>query len=433
MRKKFRRTSSVILGIFIIAVLCVVAAGVIIYQNGLRYIKSDAGIKYFGNVDVKTANILGGRFWYESDGAKTDLQKIYIIEAADSISAAFLPNHRMFFNYGYDNLRSTINSVDILREINSGLAELTPYFPMNDFIFNTGDGRVRFRKETLEVVLKDHENTGNPIIDGIIWAYGETDVEPIVWMLIPTNSNPSSYKDYEVVWEDNRAKKYKGDIIEFMKKEPVFYASLEFKNGSIIKIYSAPANLYRISYDKGPRAGDIYIGEINPNFEKHGTGLYFYGKTGDIYSGDFKNSEKTGFGMFLSGAGDSYFGEMLAGKKHGEGIFRWHDGASYSGMFADNMKNGRGKNIFADGSVYEGDYANDIKHGSGKYIWSNGDVYEGDFVNDLYEGFGKYTWASGDYYEGEFNFNTLHGEGTYVWTTGRTYRGLFSHGRMIRN
>lgn len=417
MRKKYRRTGTVILSIFIVAVICVIAVVIFIYQHGLRYIKSDAGIKYFGNVD-KYGDITDGRLWFEYDSATISPQKFYILELKDSQVAPDLPGYSTF---------SSVLPDDILSFLNESLPnELTVYFPMNNVVFNSSDDRVFFRHETFDTVIKNHESINNNYIKS-----GEVyDSDGVKWVMIPANTSVSSYKDFEIVQEDNKVKKYKGDIFSFLNDEQINYATFTLKDGNIINLYPA-RGIYRISYDKGSLAEDLYIGKINASFQKDGLGLYYHIKSGDIYYGDFINGEKTGWCQFLFDTKDIYEGYIDNGKPNGEGVFKWSDGSSYSGTFKDNMKNGRGVYIFSDGSFYEGDYVDDVKQGSGKYTFASGDVYEGEFENDLFNGSGKYFWASGDYYEGDFARSTLHGWGTFSWTSGRKYEGWWLEGKMV--
>lgn len=407
--RRTRRKWLVFLYIFIAAAICVTAIAGVIYFIGYRYIKSEADIKFFGKVD-KTGDILEGRIWGKDSAGKVRPQKYYIAESPDGSAA--LPEQNSGAEFTVENFR--------------------------DFIFDFGKTKgVSFRSETFEVLLKDYENAGNYIINAEIFAFEENGSSKTVWVLSPAASSLSSYKHYDVVRESDKTKKYDGDILDFIKNERVYFASVQLKNGNKINLYAVSENIYRIDYDEGVCAGDVYIGALSKNFEKSGgKELYFFGRTGDIYLGNFEGDKRGGFGEFISGNGDIYTGNMLDGKKHGKGVFTWADGSSYDGEFADNMKNGYGVNTFSDGSVYEGEYVNDVKHGKGKYKWANGDIYEGDFANDQYKGKGKYTWALPDggfeEYEGDFDHNTIHGEGTYSWISGRKYTGYFSYGVMVR-
>ncbi|MCL2157819.1 MAG: hypothetical protein FWH48_00255 [Oscillospiraceae bacterium] len=270
--------------------------------------------------------------------------------------------------------------------------------------------------------MADYESLGVRLVSGEIFSASNVD-----WVVVL----PESGFSYEITQADDVSKKYKESFLDFFENEDISFASFLFGDGSVLCLYPV-RGVYSINYDKGPRLGELYIGEINSNFQKNGRGLYYYLDNGDIYYGDFFEDEKTGSSQIYSSNGDIYIGNIADGKKNGEGYFMWgDDGSYYSGMFLDNMKNGYGQYHFADGSIYEGDYVNDVKHGKGKFIWSNGDLYEGDYENDLYKGFGRYTWSNGDYYEGDFDHNTLHGWGTYYWTSGRSYEGYWDLGKMV--
>ena len=426
-KKKYYSTGTVFFAIFAAAVIAVILIAVLIYQSGLRYIKSDAGIKYFGNVDADN-NIASGRMWFESDAATAGLQKYYIIETDNPLIISSLPDKGAIFT----NLTGSSNdgAFDVINIINSSLPEeIKIYFPIdNYFIFNRHyfAGGIFLRSETFDAFVKDYENADKIIQSGALYTFGGVN-----WILnLLPHYEAVSYMNFEIVQEGNTSKKYRGDILDFVKNEEIYYASFILSDGTHVYLYPAK-DIYRIEYDKGPHSGDLYIGELNRSFERHGRGIYYFNKTGDIYYGDFTNDKITGRGDYLYALGDSYSGYLEDGKKNGEGIFKWSDGASYAGAFKDNMKNGRGKFMFADGSVYEGDYVNDIQHGRGRYTWASGEVYEGDYENGLYKGKGVYTWASGDYYEGDFDYNYPHGWGTYHWTSGRKYEGWFSVGKLV--
>jgi hypothetical protein len=413
MRRKYRRTGSVILSIFVVAVICVIAVVIIIYQNGLRYIKSDMGIKYFGTVD-KNGNIVSGRLWFESDAATVNQQKFFIIELRDPLIVSYLSDISNFRNF------------DILNAVNEALPkDFTDNYPMHNFIFNLTDDRIYFKNETFDVLIKEHQDNKNYLVSGEI-----LDSDGINWVLVSDSASPVLYTDFEVAQVGNTARRYKGDILSYVKKEDIDFASFVFKDGTVINLYSVK-NLYRINFDKGSRSGELYIGALNRSFAKDGLGLYYFSNRGDIYFGDFLNDYKKGYCQLLCDGGDTYVGEIKDDKRNGVGYYKWKEGDSYSGTFKDNLKNGNGINTFSDGSVYDGDFADNIKTGHGKYTFPDGSVYEGDFANDTFKGKGKYSWASGEYYEGDFNYNSMHGWGTYYWTTGRTYEGWWNGGAMV--
>ena len=414
MKKKYHSTGAVIFGIFIAALLAVAVVTVLIYQSGLQYIKTDAGAKYFGNVNNKNLYV-NGRMWFQDTTASIQAQKFYIVEIkSDSL---------------IEPLRiSNINSEDdVFEVINNALPEnLTDSFPMNNFIFSSPDDTIFFHRDTFDSMIKKYESDKNYIKSGEIYT-----IDGAKWVLTSTKTNPVSYKDFEISHESDKNRIYKGDILKFTGDENISFASFILANGNVINLYPA-YNIYRIYYEKGRNAGDLYIGMTNSDFEKNGRGIYYYTKTGLIYYGDFVKNEKTGYCEFLLSDGDSYMGDIVESQRRGEGVYRWSDGTIYTGNFDNDMKNGYGVNIFADGSSYAGYYVNDVKEGEGKYTWANGDIYEGKFKNDLYEGEGKFTWANGEYYKGNFMYNAVHGEGTYYWTSGRTYKGYWDRGKMSR-
>jgi len=418
----------VLLSVFAAAALCVAAVAVIFYANGLRYMKSDGGVKFFGSWDSRSRSIESGRLWAAGDAADVSAHRHFIVGARDADAKAALPGHELFLEGG--NF-SPGRAEGILQSVNSAIpASYTDYFPMNNFLFNRRDDRILPLFGEAEVIIKDREAAGNHIRGGEFYASDGTSGGWVKWVLSPKSASPSSHRDFEVVQEGSRSRSFKGSIFGFLEKERVFFASLEFRDGEFINLYAAPEGMYRISYEKGPKTGDLYFGPLDGGFLIDGFGLCVK-RSGAMYIGGFSAGEMTGEGEFLFSSGDIYKGAIKDGLRHGEGAVIWHDGASYTGGFYENMRSGFGRDVFADGSVYEGGYENDVKSGRGKFVWASGDVYEGEFRNDLYSGRGRYAWASGDFYEGEFRHNTLHGWGTYYWASGRKYTGWFSHGRLV--
>lgn len=422
-KKKYHKSSSVLLILFLLSLLLVVAAIIYAYTMGVRYIKTTSNIKFFGFVNKNNnSEILNGKFWLE-DGTtvKVDPQGYYIVEvknvAAEHIDAV---------TSGLYKLAEAPGDY-VLEKINDAIPpEFTETYPMNHFVFNNTDAGVTFYKGRIAALLKEYDAKGNPPVSGEFYT---TDTN--LWILNSTKSSIHSYKDFDIVWENDKARRYNGDISAFISKEKIVFAAITLKDNNLIYIYPAD-NIYRFEYEKGNNKGDLYIGEIKNNFHKNGKGIYYYIDTGNICYGNFESDKKTGKFKILYSGGDSYDGDLDDGKKTGQGIFKWANGSSYDGQFKDDMKDGRGINIFADGSVYEGDYVEDAKHGTGKYTFASGDVYSGAFVNDVFSGHGTYTWASGESYEGNFEKNAIHGEGTFCWTTGRKYSGLFENGKMVR-
>lgn len=413
MKRKYHKTGTLILIIFAAAVVCVMAIIFCIYQSGLRYMKTDTGVKYFGKVD-SDEYITDGRIWFETAVANINLQKYYIVELNDETLTSAL------------NYKDFTPADDILHLINENIPEeIKNYFPLNHFIFNKEDAEIFLHRDTFPEVIKKYEKERNYIKSGEMYTSDGKN-----WSLSSSKANPASYKDLEIIPDADETKTYKGDLLKFLEAEQIYFASFALEDGSIINLYPA-YSIYRIAYERGIHSGDLYIGPVTRNLQKDGKGLYYYSDIGDIYYGDFEQDEKTGVCAFLFKDGGSYSGSIIDGKKEGEGILKWVDGCEYSGGFVNNMKNGRGIYRFENGEVYDGDWVDDVRHGQGKFTFATGDVYEGEFENDIFKGQGKYTWASGEYYEGSFMHDTLHGRGIFYWASGRVYDGWFSYGEMV--
>ena len=92
--------------------------------------------------------------------------------------------------------------------------------------------------------------------------------------------------------------------------------------------------------------------------------------------------------------------ELLIGKPYGYGQYFWKNGSIYSGEFVNGIKEGFGrwrKSKEYNASMHEGQYVNDKKEGFGIFKWATGNKYMGNYVNDEREGIGKMTWTDGSY------------------------------------
>ena len=86
-----------------------------------------------------------------------------------------------------------------------------------------------------------------------------------------------------------------------------------------------------------------------------------------------------------------------------KGPIHLKNGAIYTGQWLNNSRDGFGTQMWPDGSKYEGAWRNDKANGTGKLVHADGDVYEGQWVNGMREGKGKYISAKGaDDFEGDY-------------------------------
>ena len=99
-----------------------------------------------------------------------------------------------------------------------------------------------------------------------------------------------------------------------------------------------------------------YTGEFK-NCEKHGHGIYQY-SDGRRYGGAWKNNLREGKGIYSSANdGSIYDGNWEKGKMNGYGHFTYSPmGSEYCGNWKDGLKHGQGKFVFPDGRICEGEW-----------------------------------------------------------------------------
>lgn len=172
--------------------------------------------------------------------------------------------------------------------------------------------------------------------------------------------------------------------------------------------------------------GSIYIGYVDPNWEREGYGIFLL-TDGSKYEGTFRKNKMSGRGRLIGAKGDYYEGEFEDDKASGFGKYVNKDGGIYIGYWKYDKQDGRGEELFADGSQYEGFYENGLKHGKGKFTWTDGSIYEGDFNRNIIEGVGTYRWRDGRIFKGEWKFNKMEGNGIFVWPDKKKYIGQYKN------
>ena len=68
-------------------------------------------------------------------------------------------------------------------------------------------------------------------------------------------------------------------------------------------------------------------------------------------------------------------------KEDGYGEKTWPDGDIYKGEFKDSEWSGQGILTFPDGATYKGEWANGFMNGEGTFTWSDGKEKTGTWVN----------------------------------------------------
>ena len=87
-------------------------------------------------------------------------------------------------------------------------------------------------------------------------------------------------------------------------------------------------------------------------------------------------------GTYIDKTGQRYSGEWKNGRFHGNGFLIDPSGERYAGTWLEGKRNGRGTQIFPDGSKYVGEFQSDRRQGIGTFIFPNGSRYVGFWDND---------------------------------------------------
>ncbi len=164
---------------------------------------------------------------------------------------------------------------------------------------------------------------------------------------------------------------------------------------------------------------------------RSGVGTYTW-PDGSSYSGEWRNSQPFGQGVFIGASGQRYEGSWAYGLPDGKGTYTWPDGRQYMGSFQRDRFHGRGVQIWPSGERYEGTYERGEITGLGIYSWPNGDRYEGQFIMGLRSGQGTFTWADGGSYTGRWKDDQRDGAGVEYSRDGEIVRsGQWSKDKFV--
>lgn len=130
---------------------------------------------------------------------------------------------------------------------------------------------------------------------------------------------------------------------------------------------------------------------------------------GSSYVGQFRGSERHGWGKFTWKSGGGYEGQFVRNDMHGEGTYDWQDGSSYTGLWQVNTMGPDGTMRWTDGRKYTGQFKNGLKHGEGKLSWPDGRSYTG-------------QWQAGK----------QHGVGSTITASGVPRQSRWEHGKMVQ-
>ena len=133
---------------------------------------------------------------------------------------------------------------------------------------------------------------------------------------------------------------------------------------------------------------------------------------------------REGVGTQLCPNGDLYEGEFVDSQRQGKGLCTYACGDIYDGEWKDGGRNGKGKMVEQNGTVYEGQWEAEEgteggKHGRGKMTLASKDgsppeVYSGTWKSDKQAGQGRYTYCDGSSYNGSWQAGLRHGRGKWL-------------------
>ena len=96
--------------------------------------------------------------------------------------------------------------------------------------------------------------------------------------------------------------------------------------------------------------------------------------SGEIYEGEFGGHRR----MLCPAYGPKYGqARIMCGTREGVGTQLCPNGDLYEGEFVDSQRQGKGVCIYASGDIYDGEWQGGGRSGNGKMVAKNGSVYDG--------------------------------------------------------
>ena len=154
--------------------------------------------------------------------------------------------------------------------------------------------------------------------------------------------------------------------------------------------------------------------------------LWYNGKEGPVYEGEFDQSGRPSGEGVLRHGGLVYEGHFEAGLMQGECQYRNSEtGEVFRGTFKDNVIVGRGVHEIPGKFKYEGEFLDGRYNGHGRFTYENGSIFEGEFKDGRFEGIGRIITTQGDVLEGKFADWNPAGELKMKNSKGENYQGKF--------
>ncbi|KAL3147634.1 hypothetical protein ABBQ38_014684 [Trebouxia sp. C0009 RCD-2024] len=179
---------------------------------------------------------------------------------------------------------------------------------------------------------------------------------------------------------------------------------------------------------------------------------------GAVYTGDWRQDQRSGWGKHTFSNKDWYEGEWDADTMQGQGRLTLTDGSFYEcswqagkpitgkwssadgkteyegqfsgkllwhgfGQWCEGMENGHGQCVTADGASYDGQWVRGTRCGQGKVSRGDGYQYSGQWLDDLPQGQGQCRLVDGSKYMGAWQAGKRHGQGRCIYASGDQYQG----------
>mmetsp|Transcript_60 Transcript_60/g.154 ORF Transcript_60/g.154 Transcript_60/m.154 type:complete len:1081 (+) Transcript_60:120-3362(+) len=166
---------------------------------------------------------------------------------------------------------------------------------------------------------------------------------------------------------------------------------------------------------------DTFLGYLDLNGRRQGTGLYTENRSRSTYDGEWRDNLRHGRGVLLT-AHAKYCGEYKDDHRHGQGTLIWNDNSCYNGQFQNGNFHGIGTYCNAEGGMYTGGWMNGLRHGEGLETYNDGKVFLGEYKDGKRSGVGTLLEKKGGdvIYSGEWINDQMDGEGVLVL---KLYRG----------
>lgn len=126
-----------------------------------------------------------------------------------------------------------------------------------------------------------------------------------------------------------------------------------------------------------------------------------------------------------------YVGQVdpITGLRDGHGCLHYRSGNVYTGEWRDGAADGFGEKRYKNGDIYRGNWRAGQRSGRGAYLFVQGHFYDGMYVDDAPEGYGIYTTLRGDRYAGRWKAGHKHGKGRETLMNGQVFVGNWRNGK----